>query len=318
MRRGLMLVALSAVLFGVTSSAEARIYWMNLNGGLSTVGRAELDGSDVRPALVSGIYYGTGVASDGTYVYWGKSGSNPDHGAIGRATVDGASPELTFLDAGTFCGVFGVAPTSTDYFWLKSTCGGSPDRTISRTSRTPGQGISSPLSQNQVCGFAIDATHLYWSAGTFIGRSLLDGSQPEPQWLNAGAGNQPCGLAVDAGHVYWTLQTGGMFVGTAIGRATIDGNAASVNNAFITGTHFGYYVASPSFIAVDAGHVYWTNQPALGYPGVRSAARTSTGPASTRTSSRRSPRPTASRSIRPPAGRPRPRRPRARPPLRRP
>jgi virginiamycin B lyase len=74
---------------------------------------------------------------------------------------------------------------------------------------------------------AIDGSYIYWSnfGDSAIGRARLDGSDPDPTWINDLP--QPAnGLAVDGSYVYWTSQTTGY-----IGRATIGG--ADVTPDFI-------------------------------------------------------------------------------------
>lgn len=242
-------------------SAEGYVYWTSLNSGTSEVGRANLDGGGIKPSLVSGAYFASGTASDGAYVFWGNSGNGAStQASVGRATVGGASPG-PFQSAGTFCGVFDVQVDATNLYWLKSTCSGTFE--IDRAPKTGGSAGRQVAFANYICGFAIDRTHLYWSSGQYIGRSLLDGSSPDATWLNLGAGTSGCGLAVDAGHIYWTQVLGApTFRGTNIGRATVNGDPASVNNSFITGASF---TGNPSSaIAVDSSHIYWTNNPAIG------------------------------------------------------
>jgi hypothetical protein len=284
MRKGASIVAALACLLVAAPGAAAYVYWSSSDSAYSRVGRADLDGGNVKPALVSGIYYGGGVASDGTYVYWGSSGSSPYQAQIGRATIGGGSPDGAFQSASTVCGVFDVKATATDLLWLKSDCSASPDRSIAQVAKTGGQGgVGEPAAANGICGLAVDATYVYWSESHFIGRAPLAGGAANHTWLDTGASTSPCAVAVDSGHVYWTnTQPQVDFRGTTIGRATIDGNPASVQNDFIAGATF----ATPSGLAVSGGFVYWANQPAQVSSPAASAARTSTGPGSSRTSSR--------------------------------
>lgn len=255
--------ALSVVVLAAAPSADGYVYWTSLNSGTSLVGRANLDGGGIKPSLVSGAYFASGTASDGTDVFWGNSGNSGTsaQASVGRATVRGESPG-PFQSAGTYCGVFGVQVDATNLYWLKSTCSGS--FAIDRAPKTGGSAGTQVASATYICGFAIDRTHLYWSTGQYIGRSLLDGSLPDPTWLNLGPRISACGLAVDAGHIYWTQVLGApTYRGTNIGRAAINGNPTSVSNSFITGASF---TGNPSSaIALDSSHIYWTNNPAIGH-----------------------------------------------------
>ena len=80
-------------------------------------------------------------------------------------------------------------------------------------------------------GLAVDDEHIYWTkshtlgAGR-IGRSDLDGSNPDPNFITGL--NRPHGIAIDDGHIYWTDIDAG-----TIGRANLDGTG--VNASFMTG-----------------------------------------------------------------------------------
>src|SRR5438128_6508896 len=101
-----------------------------------------------------------------------------------------------------------------------------------------------------IFGLAVDGAHLYWSnyAGNTIGRSSLNGYQPDQHFINYA--HYPTGVAVDGAHVYWTNLDKG-----SIGRSNLNGTG--VNQSFINGT-YAYAVA------VDGAHIYWTNLNAIG------------------------------------------------------
>jgi hypothetical protein len=248
-------------------SASAYIYWLSYDSGNSRVGRAGLDGHGVKGDLVKGIYYGSGIASDGKHLYWGESGSAaPKPGAIGRAKIGGGDVNHNFLNAGNFCGVFSTAVRKGKLYWMKSTCSGFASREIDRATLNPLSGGSFVASSQNICGFAVDGSHVYWSDGHYIGRSKLDGTSPQPAWLNLGIDVAPCGVGVDSDHVYWTDMTSapGAFRGTRIGRASINGGAGTVKKNFINGLSFFVGLSTPSGIAVDDKFIYWTEQPAVG------------------------------------------------------
>jgi hypothetical protein len=96
-----------------------------------------------------------------------------------------------------------------------------------------------------------------------IVRSDLDGENTEPKFIPKRA----VGVAVDGSHVYWADPVAG-----TIGRAALDGSQASVEDAFIAvgaseceeEVEPGVLVPAPApskprYVAVDSGHVYWTN-----------------------------------------------------------
>lgn len=261
-RVGVGLAAIVALL-AIVPAADAYVYWQSADGANSRVGRALLNGASPNPSFITGNYFANGVASSGRYVFWGNSGNSPTTGRVGRANVDGTGVDQSFRNAGTLCGVFAVAANATHVYWMASDCGAT--RFISRSDTEGGQSASSPLVSGLTggCGIAIDDNYLYWSAGRFIGRALLDGSDPDPTWLDIGAGLTACGLAVDATHIYYTIHSSSGAPGTKVGRATID-DGGSVNNSFVTGASFSGDISKPSGLAVDDTYVYWTNQPAPG------------------------------------------------------
>ncbi len=99
-------------------------------------------------------------------------------------------------------------------------------------------------ANGQVCGLAVDATHIFWgnrSTGA-IGRANLDGSDPNDAFITGA--DEPCGVAVDASHVYWAN-----LGGTTLGRAGLDG----------TGVDQGFIEAGnrPCGVAVNGSNVFW-------------------------------------------------------------
>lgn len=272
MRKGVLtLVVFAGFLIVGTPGASAYIYWHSYDSGNGKIGRADLDGANIKPDLVQGTYFGGGVASDGTHVYWGESGSSPTMAHLGRANIDGTEPDHNYYGGASYCGIFGLQANLTHLFWLKSTCSGTPNRAIDWVDIPGKNGYSESGASDYICGFAVDSNYVYWSKNQYIARAPLLGGLPDETWLDTGAGKIPCAVAVDSGHVYWTNTaadppTG--YRGRTIGRASIDGSEASVNNSFITGTVFISGISTPPGLAVDSGHIYWTNQPDYsGVPG---------------------------------------------------
>jgi virginiamycin B lyase len=69
----------------------------------STIGRANLDGSNPNQSFIGGAFTPFGVAVDGNFVYW----ANQNSGTIGRANLDGSNPNQSFI--GGASGPKGVA-----------------------------------------------------------------------------------------------------------------------------------------------------------------------------------------------------------------
>jgi uncharacterized protein YjbI with pentapeptide repeats len=84
------------------------IYWTNLNAG--TIGRANLDGSNVNPNFITGANTNNswGVAVDDEHIYWAstldQSAFPQGLGTIGRANLDGSDPNQSFITADTSVG----------------------------------------------------------------------------------------------------------------------------------------------------------------------------------------------------------------------
>jgi hypothetical protein len=90
---------------------------------------------------------------------------------------------------------------------------------------------------------------IYWTSGVnAMARANLDATGVVDPLFTGTAFDGFAGLAVGGGYIYWTATQ-------AIGRATIDG--CSANATFIPVT--GPASTDPIDVAVDSGHVYWTN-----------------------------------------------------------
>jgi hypothetical protein len=236
---GTALLLIAVVGLGSTRQAEAAVYW----GAGSSLGRANLDGSlplwplpnGWFPALEAGS--SCGLAVDAGHLYW----ANSFGGTIGRATLDGTSPDQAFVAGlGTPCG---VAVDGAHLYWADMGANTIGRANLDGSDVEPGfiAGAARP------CGIALDDAHVYWANqdGESIGRASLDGGEVDQSFI---VGPQlPCGVAVGAGHVYWGDQGTG-----AIGRSDLAG--IGVEPLFIPGA------GEPWGVGVNATHVYWANR----------------------------------------------------------
>ena len=176
------------------------------------------------------------VAVDSTYIYWADSS-----GYIGRARLDGSSPNARFI--GSVGEVFGIAVNATHIYWA-----GTGGTNIGRANIDGSSPNSTFLTTpTEAKGVALDSTYVYWADATFaggIGRARLDGSSPNGAFINL-AGEAPVGIAVNSGYVFWSRSS-------FIGRANIDGS--SPNGRFIA-TERTPLIA----LALDAKYIYWAD-----------------------------------------------------------
>ena len=73
----------------------SHIYWAN--DGDDTIGRADLNGANVKENFITGAHSPYGVAVDGSHIYWANFGGMGGGRSIGRANLDGTSPDQNFI-----------------------------------------------------------------------------------------------------------------------------------------------------------------------------------------------------------------------------
>ena len=158
----------------------------------------ESAGEGVEPTFMANIA-ATGMASDGTYLYW----ANPGKGTIGRSTLGGGEVNESFVtDAGT---PQYVAVDGEHIYWTNAADGQEGNGTIGRADIADGGGANLDFisGANNPQGIAVNATHIFWAnanAGTpSIGRAAIGGEvgSVEEEWHPIGDGNeQPQGVAL--------------------------------------------------------------------------------------------------------------------------
>ena len=83
--------ALPRVLGRRPPRADAYVYWANC--GTDTIGRADLDGTNVNRSFITGAEDPLGVAVDAGHVYWANTATD----TIGRADLDGTNVNPRFI-----------------------------------------------------------------------------------------------------------------------------------------------------------------------------------------------------------------------------
>ena len=233
----------SAVRITVGGQATA-VYWTDT--GTNKIQWANLDGSQVKDLVTTGLVTLTGLALDmaGSKIYWTDAGTDK----IQRANLDGSGVEdlvTTGLDvpAGLALDVAGSKIYWTDWGTAK----------IQRANLDGSQVEDLVTTGLDVPGdIALDVADgkIYWTDwGTAkIQRANLDGSQVE-DLVTTGL-EAPDGIALDVadGKIYWTD------LGTdKIQRANLDGSG--VEDLVTTGLDEPYDLA----LDVADGKIYWTD-----------------------------------------------------------
>ena len=248
--------ACTGVALGPRKSCNVTVQYAPTTAGQTT---ATLAANGIRPAASASITLtGTGAAVAVRHIYWTNY-----FGTIGRADLDGSNPNQSFITGAS--GPYGLAVDAEHIYWTNANTNSRPGRPR-RLEPEP------ELHHRRV--------RPLWRGGRrrahLLGQLLLPlHDRPgRPRRLEPNqASSQPC-YYPRAWRSTPSTSTGPThLIGNSIGRADLDGS--NPNQFFITGA------TSPFGVAVDAGHIYWTNS---GSP-TRSAGPTSTARTRTRASS---------------------------------
>jgi hypothetical protein len=198
------------------------IYWTQGSAGTSTIGRANLDGSNPNPNFIpnsSALNFASAapqaaIAVTGSTIYWANATT------VGRANIDGSSPTSPIVNPGgdPLCG---VAADPDFVYWLDVGLGQSigragPDGSAPTFNFVPGVSGS--------CGVAVDPSFIYWgSSSRSVGRAPIGGGSGNNDFIPNAAptGAMVCGVAVNSQYVFW----GNSGTSDFIGRANVNGGA---------------------------------------------------------------------------------------------
>jgi hypothetical protein len=175
---------------------ETSIFWSSLSGG--TIGKAKIDGTSKNPSLISGLFLPCGVALDSGHVYWVDSAGSPSY--IGRAGLDGSTPNYSFVTIPGTSVPCGMAVDAASIFWTEPGFLGPNGTKIGRANKSTGTGADSSYIGNvpAPCGITVFGSQLYWAnaATSTIGRANTDATGVNQSFFATG-GQEPCGIAVD-------------------------------------------------------------------------------------------------------------------------
>jgi hypothetical protein len=272
----LLLAALLALTLALAPRADAFVYWIGNQGepgtieeANPTIGRANLDGSDVKRDFIvlPGRGGGGGMAVDGTHLHWAKTAIDEPHGDIGRANLDGTSPNQTFITDVNMNFRSGVAVDDEHIYWVTAIAGGTGG--IGRAN-LDGTGVEENFITGldfPADGLAVDGSHVYWTStspesignpydhSNRIGRANRDGTGVDENFIGTAPHYPVAALAIDDSHVWWAHS--GRFAG-GIARANLDGTGAE---SVIFDNGQGPY---PCGVAVTDTHLYWNTQGSIG------------------------------------------------------
>ncbi len=173
------------------------IFWTNIY--TNSIGRANLDGSGVNTAFITGCSRPFGVAMNPTHIFWTNYNGGTGIGTIGRAKLNGAggATEInqSFISCVTKRGPAGLAINGTYIFWSCRT-----DNTIARAKLDGSEIKEDFITTLCYTPFAVDVndSHIFWASAysPFISKAKLpDGTEVQGITLTSPPGNA-FGLAV--------------------------------------------------------------------------------------------------------------------------
>lgn len=181
----------------------------------------------------------SGLATDRRRVYWG---CNCAPGRIGRARLDsaGSQKEPDLVSVPGEAPIEDIDEAAGYVYWLTESDGVPVvGRSRSDGSETDPTFLSlpDPGDLETVNSIAVHGQHLYWDAGSAIGRAALDGSSVDEDFVPSATAAD---LAVNSRYLFWVDDEG-------VSRADLSGSGATD-------------VVSASdleALAVDERHLYW-------------------------------------------------------------
>lgn len=235
---------------------SASVYWTTVFGTRSIM-KVPLSGGAPTVIATGENPYGLAVTTD--TIYWSDFGSDAGSvdGAIMKAPLSGGS--ATTLASGER-GPLGIAVDATNVYWARN------DISSQIMKVAIGGGNVAPVTagQDHPAGVAVFESNVFWTnysnppyntEGKVMKASLVDGTPIELATDQLG----PLNIVTDGSYVYWTNQ-GDKDMEASPSRIP---NTGSVMRAAADGSSLSTIADGqngPHSIAIDATHVYWTNE----------------------------------------------------------
>jgi hypothetical protein len=168
--------------------------------------------------------------------------TNTAAGTIGRADIGGANSEPSFITG--LENPEGIAVDPGHIYWAEARDYEEGHGTIGRATLA-GTGVEKEFitGAGDPRGVAVSSEYVYWTNGasTDIGRATITGASPEQSFLSRGEGEQPWGIAVNATNLYWVI-SGSYIVKTNLGGG---------------GESSAYAGEQARGLAIDSNYLYW-------------------------------------------------------------
>jgi len=249
-------IAVAGVLIAAFAAfpAEAqRVYWADR--GADVIQSANHDGTNVQTVVPATEPHSVELNLAAGLIYW--TAREAGHGVIGRARLDGSSPETVVSTGDELPQSIVLDASVGKMFW---TAGVGSDSKVMRAD-LDGQDVeelsSSPSARPRAIALDRVNRRYYWSvqigAGYLIRRANYDGSGVIEISLVGypGEGNSTYGIAVDMqrAKVYWTAGSDCVPCDQIV-RAELDGSSQEIIAS-------GLFEILELAIAEDAGQLYW-------------------------------------------------------------
>jgi hypothetical protein len=161
------------------------------------VSKCAVGGCNGTPTQLGPATNTTGLATDGTTIYWPNAGD----GTVVSCAAAGCGGTPTPLASGQ-SNPFGLAVDGTSVYWANRTDGTTPNGTVVKCAKTGCNGAPTVLATGltAAASVAVDSQYVYWTTPTEIGAAPIAGGAPMKLTNTVGA---PRVVQVAGECVYW-------------------------------------------------------------------------------------------------------------------